>query len=732
MNDYDVIGFEIDRIVGSATSPIVTIAHGTSKDARSYIDTGLSAGTTYHYWVTAISSKPHSDSDSAGPVSVTLLPAPQGLTATAISDKQINLSWGSLTGGASSVTGFIVERRPSTPAGSAFEESGRVANNKATSYADTVPDPGSIYVYRIKAYSRDENLNESYSTPSNEVRIRAVEGGGGPAAPSDLALEIRSATQITLTWKSNSTNETGFKIERREGSVSGVSSAGAWTEIGTTKAKATSFTNNSGLVRDRTYTYRVRAINNDGDSAYSNEASVTLSAPPAPANLKATRSSSTATVVDLSWSYGSGNVTDFKIERSKDGGNYGNLATVAANVRTYTDTKAVGEAVYTYRIRAQNKIGNSDFVYSDGGSDSSLSAPSNVTLEIRSATQVIVTWRSNSTNETGFKIERREGSGNFTEVGKVNKGVVTYTDSSLTRDRSYSYRVRASGNSGDSEYSNTASITMAVPSAPSNLTAVQETTGVAGTTGAAGTTGTTGQVRLTWRGNSSSGVNTTGFKIERRTGAGSFSQIATVNAYTESYTDNGLAPGLQYEYRVRAYNVVGDSAYSNEASVTISGASPPPGQQTPPPGQLPWPWPEQGGGVEEAEIRLFVNKSDYYVDGRLQTMDAPPIIQGGRTFLPIRYVAEAIGAEIEWNELQKKATITLNEDVIELWIGSYLAFVNGQIEMIDPENEDVQPFIAPPGRTMLPLRFVSESLGCLVEWDERTQEISIYYSAPFS
>jgi regulation of enolase protein 1 (concanavalin A-like superfamily) len=73
------------------------------------------------------------------------------------------------------------------------------------------------------------------------------------------------------------------------------------------------------------------------------------------------------------------------------------------------------------------------------------------------------------------------------------------------------------------------------------------------------------QINLAWTDNAD---NESGFKIERKTGGGSFSQIGTVNANVTTYPNGGLSPSTTYTYRVRAYNGAGDSSYSNEASAT--------------------------------------------------------------------------------------------------------------------------------------------------------------------
>jgi predicted phage tail protein len=114
--------------------------------------------------------------------------------------------------------------------------------------------------------------------------------------------------------------------------------------------------------------------------------------------------------------------------------------------------------------------------------------------------------------------------------------------------------VRATNAGGDSAYSNTASATtqatQTVPAAPSNLTA---------------TTVSTSQINLSWTDNAN---NEDGFKIERCQGSSctNFAQIAQVGANVTTFNNTGLARNTRYRYRVRAFNAVGNSAYSNIAT----------------------------------------------------------------------------------------------------------------------------------------------------------------------
>ena len=106
-------------------------------------------------------------------------------------------------------------------------------------------------------------------------------------------------------------------------------------------------------------------------------------------------------------------------------------------------------------------------------------------------------------------------------------------------------------------------------------------------------------------------------------------------------------------------------------------------------------------------------------------MDTTPVISGGRTLLPIKYAAAPLGATVDWNASEQKVTVKTVTKTIELWIGKNTAKINGVATLIDPGNTAVQPLIVPPGRTMLPLRFVTENLGCDLEWNPSTKEVKI-------
>jgi hypothetical protein len=125
-------------------------------------------------------------------------------------------------------------------------------------------------------------------------------------------------------------------------------------------------------------------------------------------------------------------------------------------------------------------------------------------------------------------------------------------------------------------------------------------------------------------------------------------------------------------------------------------------------------------------LKLRIGDTKMYINDSPKIIDVAPIIIEGRTLLPIRWIAEPLGAEVLWDGNEKKVTVILSSNKIELWIGKAIAEVNEKDVQIDPNNLKVVPLII-QGRTMLPVRFVAENLGASVEWDAKTQTVTITY-----
>lgn len=167
----------------------------------------------------------------------------------------------------------------------------------------------------------------------------------GPKAPTELAATSVEATAVTLSWKDNATDETGFRLERKVG-------GGSFQEIQTLEANITQVTV-TGLRSGISYSFRVRSAKASALSTYSNVVKVRTPAATlaAPENLVAVPR--TPVRVLLTWRDMSTGETGFRIERSVNGGPFRQIAQVApANATRIVVRGLSPNTSYRFRIRA--------------------------------------------------------------------------------------------------------------------------------------------------------------------------------------------------------------------------------------------------------------------------------------------------------------------------------------------------------------------------------------------
>jgi subtilase family protein/fibronectin type III domain protein len=465
------------------------------------------------------------------------LDPPTNLNATALSTSRIDLTW---TDNATNETGYKVER--STDGTNFTQVAVLPANYQA--YSNTSLLGGTTYYYRVRA-----NSGPDHSSYSN---VDSATTQPTPAAPSNLVAVAVSSSRINVTFTDNSTNEQGFKIERTADGTT-------WLQAGTLLPNQTNYTN-TNLTSSTTYTYRVRAFEGTNYSAYSNTSSAaTGPTPAAPSNLTATAVSGSR--IDLTWQDNSNNEAQFRLERSTDGVSFAQMATLSANITAYSNTNLTAATTYYYRLRSND--GPNFSAYTNVASATTFgtpAAPSNLTATAINSTRIDISWTDNSSNETGFKIERSTDGTTFTQLVTTSANVTTFSNINLPASTTYFYRVRAYDGPNNSAYTNVASAsTSGGPGAPTNLAA----------------TGTSpSKINLTWTDNS---ATENGFKIERSTDGVTFLQIATTLANVTSYQNTNLPSSTSFTYRVRSYEGSNNSAYSNTASATTQ---PPPAAPT--------------------------------------------------------------------------------------------------------------------------------------------------------
>ena len=470
--------------------------------------------------------------------------APTGLTATAVSTSQIDLSWNSVSG----ADGYRVERSTDSNNWSIIATS-----VTATTYQSIGLSVGTRYYFRVSAYIMSE-----YSDYSNMAEATThIEQGTVPSAPTGLTATAVSTSQIDISWNSVS-GATGYKVERSTNQTSG------FTEIAGS-VTGTSYPS-TGLAAGTQYFYRVRAYNAVGDSDYSNVAGATTTqiTLAIPSNLTATAASTTQ--INLNWNA----VTDaagYKVERStSSSGTFTEIAGAVTGT-TYQSTGLSAGTTYYYRVRAYTGTVHSN--YSTTVNTITLpAAPANLTATAASTSQINLIWNA-VTGAAGYKVERStSSSGTFTEIAGAVAGT-SYQSTGLSASTQYFYRVRAYNASGNSAYSATANAT--------TQTAVSAPT-LSGPSSASGAFSLTGTFNWPALGNSNqrweleySYNMSSGYSVVINTASGT-----NYSPYTFQLTTDANDAGKTVYFRVRVRLDIGEySPYSAVHAVSVPAAPSP-------------------------------------------------------------------------------------------------------------------------------------------------------------
>ena len=352
-----ITGYKIE-VSANGTSGWTDLVANTSNTTTTYAHTGLTAGDTRHYRVSAINTNGTGDpSNVANATTDASVPgAPTGLTATASGATAINLSWSApgSTGG-SAITGYKIEVSANGTSG--WTDLVANTSNTTTTYAHTGLTAGDTRHYRVSAI----NTNGT-GDPSNVAN--ATTDASVPGAPTGLTATASGATAINLSWSAPGSTGgsaiTGYKIEVSANGTSG------WTDLVANTSNTTTTYAHTGLTAGDTRHYRVSAINTNGTGDPSNVANATTDAsvPGAPTGLTATASGATA--INLSWSApgstGGSAITGYKIEVSANGtsGWTDLVANTSNTTTTYAHTGLTAGDTRHYRVSAINANGTGD------------------------------------------------------------------------------------------------------------------------------------------------------------------------------------------------------------------------------------------------------------------------------------------------------------------------------------------------------------------------------------
>lgn len=305
--------------------------------------------------------------------------------------------------------------------------------------------------------NHSNNGNDGVKMDIDEINVAAewieLTGIPAPSAPGDLVAVSSTGTTINLSWKDNSTDETGFEVVR---STDGIT----FSHLASLAEDVTTYTDEAPAEFTKYY-YRVRAKNSGGNSGYSNIANATTKSlpPESPTSFKVKDISSNS--VGLSWTDNSNKETGFELERSLDGVTFSLLTDLPANTESYTDIGLSPMTSYYYRVRATGVPVNSDYSKIDSAvTPASIPlSPEGLTATAASSKEIVLKWEDRSNNESWFEIERSSDGTNFTLISTEPSNTAGYTDKNIESATQYYYRVRATGLAGNSGYSNVANVT---------------------------------------------------------------------------------------------------------------------------------------------------------------------------------------------------------------------------------------------------------------------------------
>jgi len=492
-----------------------------------FANLSLTNSSTYHYVVTAINGdgeSPYSIPVSATPIP-TALKAPRNIKIYS-GNGEVSLSWDSVTSAVDynvyriSPQGQITLLTPSAP---------------GLSYTDYSVTNGNKYYYAVQTMSTNPGAY-SYTLAAEPSSLL-------PKAPANISA-VPGDEWASLTWSSTA-NTSHYVIFRSTGIGGPYRFQGSVT--------GTSF-EDTDLTNDSSYYYVVTAINEYGSSAFSQEVTV-LPSPilrPLPATLIGYSRDGGAR---LDWN-NIPNAVSYSVYRSESSSSLGSFVG-SATTSAFTDDGAedvplTNGIAYYYRVLTNNasSVHPQSNVFQITP-QAELSAPSNIEVHPGN-TQITLTWDPVPGAYSYYIQFTTTPGGPYSTAGSVSNGKTCFTDTALTNDQTYYYRIKADlygqgGQNYSAEYAVTPRDTL--PLAPTSIT---------------GQTGNT-QVSLRW--NAVAGA--TGYQVFRRTRFSQWSQLPHPPLNETFYNDTGLTNGISYYYIVAAINSSGSGAWATaEQSAT--------------------------------------------------------------------------------------------------------------------------------------------------------------------
>lgn len=390
-------------------------------------------------------------------------------------------------------------------------------------------EPGKGFAWQEAWTSKGECSSNGSTTPEPEQPVVSL------TAPTFVS-QLSEATNVTLSWLDNATNETGYKVEKSIDQQ-------AWSVVATLPANANQYIDSENTAGS-TARYRVFAFSADQQGSATISQGFSFALPS----------------FDAASYYAQGCAGC----HGNDG--KGTAVYKASFENTTSDlpdlTKIIADTMPIGKVdectgdcasqMAQYLIDNFITV-----SNAPAAATNIVVVATSDRSKINISWQDNANNETGFRIERAVNGGNFTAMANVAANQTSTSDTNVTVGNRYQYRITAFNSDASSSPVVSAELLLeaniTIPLAPSLASVSLENN----------------QAILSWQDNAN---NETGYVVQRRQNKGPWGADIVLPANTTEYQDTSVQFGNSYDYRLLATNSAGDSMWSNEATLDMTGS----------------------------------------------------------------------------------------------------------------------------------------------------------------
>ncbi len=586
VKDKDNVAVEGSKVSFTADSGLLTIINGTTGVNGTAMATLGTGGDPANRLIHLTASTGSVRATNTVTVTATALPtAPTGLTVTAATSTQIDLSWAASAG----VAGYRIYRdgtylksvtvtsasdmgltvsMPYCYAVSSYDsknnESARTSPLCATTYGPPPAVPAGLTASAVsptkvdlswtasagaaqyKIYRNGALLGTSATASYSDTTVvadtqygytvTAIDAMGSESAqsaqssantgltvPSAVMVTAATSTQINLSWTA-STGAAGYKIYRNGAYIKSVTVISA---------------SDAGLTASTTYCYAVSAYNaTNNESARTGQLCAATYGPPPAVPAGVTVSAVSPTEVDLSWTASAG-AAQYKIYRN-------GVLLGTSTTASYSDMTAAANTQYSYTVTAIDATGSESSQSAQSSANTGLTVPSNVLPTANSSSQITVTWtNSGGVNVRGYKVYQ-----NGTQLGTV--ATTAIVSGGLAAKSQYCYTVSATDSAGNESARSGMACTNVFappPATPTNLT----TSAVSPT-----------KVDLSW----TASTGAIQYRIYRN-------EILLTSTAATSYSDTSAAANTQYSYAVAAVDDTGSESGKSTPSLANTGLTVP-------------------------------------------------------------------------------------------------------------------------------------------------------------